>query len=94
MSVATLSADQSTSQVPPADPDEKLRKRWELTFRAADKDQSRSLDRVEAKTGLPKVLFRRFDKIDTDADGVITPEELWAMHEREVAARKRRRGQP
>ena len=93
LSLAAL-ASAVQAQPPPADPDAKLRHRWEQTFRAADKDDSRSLNRAEARAGLPKVLFRRFDQIDLDADGAITPEELWAMHEREVAARQRRRGRP
>jgi hypothetical protein len=76
---------------PVADPDARLRLKWERIFRAADQDGSRSLTRAEAKNGLPKVLLRRFDAIDLDADGAITPEELWAMHEREVAERERRR---
>ena len=43
--------------------------------------------------GGPKVLWRNFAAIDTDADGAITPEELWAMHRREVAAREKRRAE-
>jgi Ca2+-binding EF-hand superfamily protein len=82
------------AQEPPADPDAALKKQWEERFRAADKDHSRSLDRDEAKAGLPKVLYKHFDEIDTNHDGVITPEELWAMHEREVAQRKQRRSGP
>ena len=46
---------------------------------------------MEAKAGLPKILFEHFDDIDLDHDGRITPEELWAMHEREVVERERRR---
>ncbi len=76
---------------PPAHPDAQLREKWEQQFRAADQDGSRSLDRAEAQAGLPKILWRRFDRIDTDASGAITPEELWAMHQREVAAREQRR---
>ena len=71
--------------------DEALRTKWERRFRAADTDGDRMLDHAEARKGLPKVLVRRFDAIDLDDDGRITPEELWAMHEREVAARKQRR---
>jgi len=76
---------------PPAAPDERLRQQWEERFRQADKDYSRSLDRAEAEAGLPKVLFRHFDGIDLDRDAQITPEELWAMHLREVAQREARR---
>jgi len=81
----------SAQEAPPAAPDAQLRQKWEQKFRAADQDGSRSLDRAEAQAGLPKVLFKNFDRIDTDASGSITPEELWAMHEREVAAREQRR---
>jgi len=76
---------------PPARPDEKLKRDWEQRFRAADQDKSRSLDRAEAQAGLPKILARNFDRIDTDRSGGITPEELWAMHEREVVEREKRR---
>ena len=77
----------------PAEPDAKLKAQWEQRFRDADKDASRSLDRDEAKAGLPKVLFKHFDEIDADHDSRITPEELWAMHRREVAAREKRRAE-
>jgi hypothetical protein len=83
--------DNSTRGQAPGEPDAQLRRKWEQKFRAADQDGSRSLDRAEAQAGLPKVLFKNFDKIDTDASGAITPKELWAMHEREVAAREQRR---
>jgi hypothetical protein len=78
---------------PPAQPDAKLKAEWEARFRAADRDKSRALDRAEAEAGLPKILFRNFDAIDADHDTRITPEELWAMHEREVAAREKRRAE-
>ena len=79
-----------SAQPPPAaHPDAKLKREWEQRFRAADADKSRSLDRKEAAAGLPKVLARNFDRIDTDRSGGITPEELWAMHEREVADREK-----
>jgi len=79
------------AQAPPEAPDAKLKAAWEQRFRAADLDNSRSLDRTEAAAGLPKVLSRHFDDIDTDHSGAITPEELWAMHQREVAERQKRR---
>ena len=78
-------------EAPVAHPDARLKREWEQRFRAADADKSRSLDRKEAAAGLPKVLSRNFDRIDTDRNGGITPEELWAMHEREVAERDKRR---
>jgi Ca2+-binding EF-hand superfamily protein len=81
------------AEAPVAQPDARLKQQWEERFRAADKDGNRALDRAEAQAGLPKVLWRNFDRIDTDADGAITPEELWAMHEREVAEREKRRAQ-
>ena len=76
---------------PPVSPDDKLKREWEQRFRAADKDRSRSLDLKEAQAGLPKILSRNFERIDTDRSGGITPEELWSMHEREVVEREKRR---
>ena len=87
----TLCALAAQAQTAPADPDARLRQDWEQRFRAADKDASRSLDHDEARAGLPKVLSRNFEAIDTDHDAFITPEELWAMHEREVVEREKRR---
>jgi len=91
ISFAALAAGPDAA--PPAHPDEKLKQEWEQRFRAADKNHDRKLDRAEAKAGLPKVLYDHFDDIDLNHDGRITPEELWAMHEREVAARERRRAE-
>jgi len=88
-----LACAAAAGAAPPAPPDAQLKAKWEKQFREADKDQSRSLDRGEAQAGLPKVLYKNFDRIDTDASGAITPEELWAMHEREVAAREKRRAE-
>jgi len=81
----------AAAQVPSAHPDARLKREWEQRFRAADVNRNRSLDRAEAAAGLPKVLARNFDRIDTDRSGGITPEELWAMHEREVTEREKRR---
>lgn len=79
------------AQAPAPHPDARLKREWEQRFRAADLDRNRALNREEAQAGLPKVLSRNFERIDTNADGGITPEELWAMHEREVVAREKRR---
>lgn len=76
-----------------SNPDEALKAQWERQFRAADKNNDRALDRAEADAGLPKILSRNFDQIDLNTNGQITPEELWAMHEREVAQREKRRAQ-
>jgi hypothetical protein len=81
------------AQAPAASPDAKLKREWEQRFRAADADHNRSLNRAEATAGLPKILSRNFDRIDTDRSGGITPEELWAMHQREVAEREQRRAE-
>lgn len=77
----------------PAPPDGRLKAEWEQRFRAADANHDRALDRKEAQAGLPKILFRNFEAIDTNHDGRITPEELWALHEREVAERAKRRAE-
>lgn len=79
------------AEPPSASPDDKLKREWEQRFRAADANKDRSLNRDEAAAGLPKVLSRNFEKIDTDKSGGITPEELWAMHQREVVEREKRR---
>jgi hypothetical protein len=86
-----LFAPFASAQPPAATPDARLKAQWEQRFRDADHDRSRSLDRAEADAGLPKILARNFDAIDSNGNGAITPEELWAMHEREVAERERRR---
>lgn len=74
-------------------PEESLKQDWEDRFRQADLNHSRTLDRNEAQAGLPRILSRNFDRIDLDRSGSITPEELWAMHEREVALRTKRRAE-
>jgi hypothetical protein len=93
VALAAVSPAFASGDAVPARPDDKLKADWEQRFHDADKDRSRSLDRGEAKAGLPKVLFRNFDAIDTNHDARITPEELWAMHEREVALREKRRNE-
>lgn len=64
---------------------EKLRQKWEQRFRDADQDRSRSLTLAEARAaGLPHRLIARFDQIDADADGTLTPEELWSAYEQQL----------
>ena len=91
--MATLCAQAA----PPADPRlaiiqqhrEKLRKKWEEQFRAADTDNSRSLSREEAESGgLPASIRDHFEDIDTDHDGQLTPEELMAAFEKRLDAQK------
>lgn len=66
---------------------EKLRAKRELQFRAADTDQSRSLTRAEIEAaGLPSALLRQFERIDSDGDGTLTPEELESAQTRRVDA--------
>ena len=91
--LAALLALPALADEVPAQPDARLKAEWEQRFRAADLNHDRALDRKEAEAGLPKILYRNFDAIDTNHDGRITPEELWAMHEREVAAREKRRAE-
>ncbi len=56
---------------------EKLKHKWEERFRAADRNQDRKLSREEARdAGLPGSIIERWDEIDTDHDGLLSPEEL------------------
>lgn len=66
---------------------ERLRAHREQQFRAADVDGSRSLTREEIEAAkLSNSLLRRFDEIDANGDGVLSPEELDTAHARRVAA--------
>ena len=66
----------------------------EAKFKAADKDNDGTLDRMEAKA-MPRVA-KRFDAIDTDKDGTVSLDEIEAfmmqarktMHEKGEAAFK------
>ena len=64
--IALLTLSQAPGERPQANPDEKLKLKWERIFRAADKDESRSLTLAEAKKGLPKVLVPDVIGLGTD----------------------------
>ncbi|MGH8541506.1 MAG: hypothetical protein ACRETW_13515 [Stenotrophobium sp.] len=68
---------------------EKLKEKWEKQFRAADTDNSGTLTREECiKAGLPQSLIDHFDEIDTNHDGVLTPQELMSMYEKRLQAQE------
>ena len=68
---------------------DKLHQKWEQRFRAADTDNSRTLSREECiKAGLPSSIIDNFDKIDTNHDGVLSPEELMAVYEKRLQAQE------
>ncbi|PWN55579.1 hypothetical protein DEH80_11975 [Abyssibacter profundi] len=62
-------------------------------FRQADVDGSRSLSREEVRNGLPKIIHTRFDEIDLDQDGQLSPDELRALQARQAELREARRAQ-
>ncbi|WP_028079570.1 hypothetical protein [Solimonas soli] len=65
----------------------RLAQKREQQFRAADRNGDRALSREElAASDLPRVLLRRFDDIDTDHDGRLSPEELQALEQRQIDA--------
>lgn len=64
-----------------------LARKREEQFRAADLDQDRRLTRAELQqSDLPAVLSERFDEIDADGDGGLSPEELQALASRRTQA--------
>lgn len=66
---------------------QRLHDKWEQRFRAADADDSRTLSRAECvKAGLPASIIDNFDKIDTNHDGQLSPEELIAVYEKRLQA--------
>jgi hypothetical protein len=68
---------------------EKLKKKWEAQFRAADLDQSKGLSLAEArKAGLPAAILDHFNDIDVDHDGQLTPQELMAVYEKRLASQR------
>ena len=68
---------------------ERLKQKWEAQFRAADANQDRLLTREEiAAAKLPDSLVSRFDEIDANHDGGLSPEELWAVYDKRLAAQR------
>lgn len=69
---------------------EQLEQKREQQFRAADTDHNRGLSRAElSASDLPRVLSRRFDEIDTNRDGELSPEELQALDRKRLAEASR-----
>lgn len=74
---------------------ERLKQKYEAQFREADADRSRGLTLAEAKAArLPDALVERFSEVDTDGTGELSPEELWAVEQRRLAAQQPRSGPP
>ncbi|GGA84098.1 hypothetical protein GCM10011521_23080 [Arenimonas soli] len=75
-------AQQSAPAKPGVDR-EAARAEWrakaDARFAAADKDGDGQLDRVEAQ-GLSERLASNFDRVDANADGEISRDEMAAMH--------------
>lgn len=66
---------------------ERLAQKREQQFRAADRDGNGGLSRTElAASSLPKVLTSRFDEIDSDHSGELSPQELQALERRQLGA--------
>jgi hypothetical protein len=70
---------------------EKLRRKWEQQFRAADTDRSGGLSTAELRAArLPGKLLSQHAEIDTDANGELSPAELLAAREKQIAAQRAR----
>ena len=54
-----------------------MEERW----KKADTDGDGALSREEAEAGAPRIA-KRFDQLDANADGKVTPEEVKAAHKR------------
>lgn len=81
--VVSAQAPQSDTR-PGGRPDpERMRQMFEERFKKADRDGDGALNRAEAKEGMP-MLSRDFDRIDANADGKITLDEM------RIAMEKRR----
>jgi Ca2+-binding EF-hand superfamily protein len=82
---AALAQQTQPEARPGARPDpERMRQMFEQRFRKADRDGDGALTRAEAAEGMP-MLARDFDRIDANADGRITPDELRAAMEKRRA---------
>jgi hypothetical protein len=70
---------------------EKLRRKWEQQFRAADADRSGGLSAAELRAArLPGKLLSQYAEIDTDANGELSPVELLAAREKQLASQRAR----
>jgi hypothetical protein len=71
---------------------EKLRRKWQQQFRAADVDGSGGLSAGELRAArLPGKLLAGFAQIDRDGNGELSPAELLAARERQMAPQRPRK---
>jgi hypothetical protein len=63
-----------------------MRERLQQRFAGSDKDNDGSISREEATESLPQIA-RHFNQVDTNADGVVTLDELAVVHARMMERR-------
>ena len=69
---------------------ESARAKFQEYFNKADADGDGALSRSEAERGMPRIA-RKFDAIDTNHDGKVTPDEMRAWFQARRAGRARKR---
>ncbi len=67
---------------------QRLRRAVEADFRAADTNSDGYLSRDEAARRFP-FAAREFERVDTDRDGRISPQEFWQMRRAQIERRSR-----
>lgn len=77
LALAALSSSACAHRQLTDDQRQQMLERWQ----AADRNGDGVIDRAEAEAGLPRI-YKNFDKLDSDGDGRLTPEELRAMAQR------------